>query len=167
MHLALTSPSTSHSEYIVKPQCDNQPLMQFGKKRFPERVALMQYLPLYYLKLDLSEAQQNKIIDLIHLKIPQIWEHEKQRHQLINELRKLSDADIFDEAKAKQSAAKLAALEKDAVFNRAKIDSQIFAILTPEQRKQLLEHKPHLQDDFHKNVSQFHMQLKSETKRII
>jgi Spy/CpxP family protein refolding chaperone len=147
--LALITPLVSHSEH--------QPPMQFGEKQFPERMAPLQGLPTQIFELDLSEMQQDKIFALIHPQIPQIWEREKQRHQLINELRKLSDAEIFDEAKAKQSSEKLAELEKDAVFNRAKIDSQIFAILTPEQRKQLLKHKPHLQDDFHKNVSQSHM----------
>ena len=165
--LALISPSTSHFRSIVKPQYGNQPLRQFSRKRFPERATPMQDLPLYYLDLDLSEAQQDKIIALIHLKIPQIWKMERKRHQLLDELRKLSSDGAFDEAKALQTSDQLAALEEETAFNHAKIDSQICTVLTSEQCKQVLANKPHLPNYFRKSASKYHIQSKPESKGII
>lgn len=165
--LALLSPLAVHAGSIDSPQCGNPPPMTFGKRAFLGGVPLMQGIPFQYLDLYLTDVQQDKIIALVHPQLPVTWKMEKQRQQLLEELNKLANVDKFDESKGNEIAEKLAALEKDAVFNRAKIDSQIFAILTPEQRKQLSEHKPHPQDDFHKRASQSHMQLKSEAKRII
>ncbi len=101
---------------------------------------------------------QDKIFALMYPLMPQMREQGKQHHQLVEELHRLSNAEVFDETKAKQIAEKLASLEKDATFKRAQIDSQIFAILTLEQRKQLSERKPFQSVGFHRSTSQYYVQ---------
>lgn len=124
-----------------------------------------QSLPPHLAGLDLSSAQQDKLFALIYPQEPRMREQEKQQHELMNELHKISNADNFDDAKAKQLAEKLASLEKERAYNHAKYDSQIYSILTTEQRKQLSEQKPHQQDNFHKST--FKLMHKPETKNIL
>lgn len=145
-------PFVSHAEPMDKPHCDHSPAMQFGAGKLHEG------MPPYLAGLDLSDAQQDKVFALMYPLMPQMREHGKQRHQLMNELHKLSSAEVFDKAKAKQISDKLAGLEKDVMFKHAQIDSQIFAILTLEQRKQLLEKKPFQPVAFHRGASQYHTQ---------
>lgn len=60
------------------------------------------------------------------------------------ELKQLSQAPQFDESKAKAVADKLANLEKEGVLNRARTESKVLALLTPEQREQALKNMEEL-----------------------
>jgi periplasmic protein CpxP/Spy len=91
--------------------------------------------------IQLTSEQDDKVFALTHAEVPKMREHMKQRHELKQALITLSQASIFDEAKAKQLADKLANLERDGAFNHAKFDSKVFAILTPEQREQAIKNK--------------------------
>ena len=89
----------------------------------------------------LTSEQEDKVFALTYADLPKTREQMKQRHQLHQELRQLSEAVPFDESKAKQIAEKLANLERDATLSRAKIDSKLFSILTTEQREQVIKNK--------------------------
>ncbi len=165
--LALVSmPFVSHAESMDKPHCERSPVMQFDAEKPHDGMPSMHGLPPHLAGLDLTDAQQDKIFALIYPLMPQMREHGKQRHQLVEELHKLSSAEVFDEVKAKQIAEKLATLEKDATFKRAQIDSQIFVLLTAEQRKQLSERKPHQHEGFSNSKFQSRSNLRPETKHV-
>ncbi|HSH73115.1 MAG TPA: Spy/CpxP family protein refolding chaperone [Methylophilaceae bacterium] len=94
-------------------------------------------IPPYLRGVDLTEAQRDKLFNLMYAQIPTMREQGKLRHKTMQELRAVSNAESFDDAKAQQLAAQLASIEKDMVLARARNDAKVFAILTPEQRKQV------------------------------
>lgn len=165
--LALLSPLAASAGPADAPQCGNPPPVPFGKRAFPEGIPPMQGIPFQYLDLGLTDAQQDKIIALVHPQLPAIWKMEKQRRKLLEELHKLASVEKFDESKANEIAEKLANTEKKSAYNHAKTDSQIFAMLTPQQRKILLLHKPHPEAGFHKRSSKKPVPVKSEFLRVI
>lgn len=109
------------------------------KHRPPFEEDMSMGLPPHLKDLALSDAQQDKIFSLTYPLMPQMRDQMKQRHQFLGELLKLGNTESFDEAKAKQIVDKLVSIEKDAMLNRARIDSKIFSILTSEQRSKLSE----------------------------
>jgi periplasmic protein CpxP/Spy len=98
-------------------------------------------VPPYLMGLDLTEAQQDKVFAIMHAEAPNRYEGQKQHRKLIEELRSLSQADSFDQAKANQISDQLAKLEKDKALNMATSQAKVFALLTPEQRKKAREFK--------------------------
>lgn len=91
--------------------------------------------------ITLTSEQEDKIFALNHAEAPKAREQMKQRHALHQELREVSQAAQFDEAKAKTIADKLANLEKEGALNRARAESKVLAVLTPEQREQAIKNK--------------------------
>jgi periplasmic protein CpxP/Spy len=89
----------------------------------------------------LTNEQDDKIFALTHAEAPKMRDHFKQRHQVKQELMQLSHAPTFDEGKANQLADKLASLTREGAINHARLDSKVFALLTPEQREQALKNK--------------------------
>jgi Spy/CpxP family protein refolding chaperone len=147
---ALALPLTSNAEPMNKPHCNTLLPMPFEGEESPDGIPAMQGLLPHLAELNLSETQQDKILLLLRAQTPQIQVHyEEQRFKLINEMRKLSSAESFDEVKVKLVADMLASLEKEIIFNHARIGNQIFMILTPEQRKQLLEKESPKLGNFH------------------
>lgn len=98
-------------------------------------------IPPHLAGLNLSQDQQDKVFAIFYPQMPKMRDLRKQEMQLKDELRTISQSDRFDENKARQIADKLAALEKEQALNRAKIEQQVFSVLTPEQRKTLQERK--------------------------
>ena len=98
-------------------------------------------LPPHLRSLDLTEAQQDKVFAIMHAQAPNMYEDHKQHRKLTEELRALSQADSFDQAKADQISNQLGKLEKDKALNIATNQAKIFALLTPEQRKKMREFK--------------------------
>jgi periplasmic protein CpxP/Spy len=98
-------------------------------------------VPPYLMGLDLTEAQQDKVFAIMHAEAPSKYEGQKQHRKLIEELRTLSQADSFDQAKANLISDQLAKLEKDKALNMATSEAKVFALLTPEQRKKAREFK--------------------------
>ena len=91
--------------------------------------------------LDLSEAQQDKVFAIMHAQAPQMREHGKALHKARTELRDLALSDKFDDARARALADTAARAQSEMALLRARTVQQIFALLTPEQRKQALELK--------------------------
>ena len=91
-------------------------------------------IPPYLRGVDLTEAQRDKLFNLMYAQMPTMREQGKLRHKTMQELRALSSAESFDDTKAQQLATQLASIEKDMVLARARNDAKVFAILTPEQR---------------------------------
>ncbi|MDI1308004.1 MAG: Spy/CpxP family protein refolding chaperone [Methylotenera sp.] len=91
--------------------------------------------------LDLTSAQKDQLFNLNHAQIPVTRDQHKQHQQLMKELRETAQAEKFDDAKIQQLSDKAAKLEKEKVLAWARHDSQVFALLTPEQRKKAREFK--------------------------
>lgn len=89
--------------------------------------------------LNLSEAQKDQVFKLRHAQMPAVREQMKIVHANRIELRKLSLAPSFDAAKARQLAGAEAQARATLAVMRAETQQKIFALLTPEQRQQVLK----------------------------
>jgi Spy/CpxP family protein refolding chaperone len=96
-------------------------------------------LPLHRLKL--TEAQQDKLFAIMHAQAPQRREHEKAIRKAHEALRDLARADKFDEAKAGALSRDLGQAVAAEALLRARTEAQTLAVLTPEQREQLRQHR--------------------------
>lgn len=98
-------------------------------------------LPRHLNRLALSEAQRDRIFDIMHAQAPTMRNTAKALHKAQSELRALTAAPDFSEAKAKELADAAAAATGEMALSRARAERQVFEVLTPEQRKQLAELK--------------------------
>lgn len=105
-------------------------------------------MPLLH-QLDLSEAQQDKVFSIMHAQAPLMREQAKIAHKAHTELRELGFADKFDDAKARSLADAEARAHAEMALLRTRTAQQIFALLTPEQRKQALDLKARRTDMNH------------------
>jgi len=108
---------------------------------FPEAMMPGAPLPPFLHGVDLSEAQRDAIFAILHADAPAVWEHMKAERKAQEALHELTFSGKYDEAKAKElvntAADHLAALS----LLRVRSESRIYALLTPEQRKQASEMK--------------------------
>ena len=99
-------------------------------------------LPPHLRSLNLTEGQQDKVFEIIHSQAPLMREKTKALRKAESDLRVLSAAPEYSEAKARSLADATAKVMSEMTMARAKTERQIFEVLTPEQRKQLAELKP-------------------------
>lgn len=92
-------------------------------------------------ELNLSEAQQDKIFDIMHALEPQMRDRARAAHKAQRELHQMSLSDKFDEAEARVLADSASRAEADLALLRARSTQQVLATLTPEQRRQAAELK--------------------------
>lgn len=84
--------------------------------------------------LDLNDAQQAQVKDILDKEQPTaqpLLDQLKQSHQ---QLQQLAQATPFDEGKVRSLATQQAQTMADLIVEHARIESQIFQILTPEQK---------------------------------
>lgn len=91
--------------------------------------------------LKLTEEQQDKIFNLRHTQEPAVRAKFKELRASREELRALTHAPNYDEAKVRAVTDKSAAVMAELARMHARTEYQIYQILTPEQRKQLDERK--------------------------
>ncbi|MCB5187168.1 Spy/CpxP family protein refolding chaperone [Methylobacillus caricis] len=101
-------------------------------------------LPPHFSSVDLTEAQQDKIFDILHAQAPAVRNNFKQQHKLREALVKLGDAADFDQKKARILADQLGKLIADSILNRAGTEASIKALLTPDQLAKLEQAKAHI-----------------------
>lgn len=99
-------------------------------------------LPPYLHRLNLSDAQRDKVFAIVHAQVPTMRDKAKALHKVEDDLRELMAAPDYSEAKARALADTAAQAMAAMTLVRAKVDRQVFEVLTPEQRKQLAERKP-------------------------
>ena len=87
--------------------------------------------------VDLSEAQQDAVFDLVHGEIPAQRKLEKKAAKALDELQRLSAGEHFDAQQARALADRYAQAQAQLAFNQAELDARLRALLTPEQRQQL------------------------------
>ena len=110
--------------------------------------------------LDLTDAQQDNIFKLMYVQIPGLRDQAKQKHVTMDELRKLSNSDGFDDVKAQKLAEKLAAIEKELILSRARNEAKIYSILTPEQRQKLEEKRVDKESSGHDEFVKYRLENK-------
>ena len=85
--------------------------------------------------VDLSEVQQDKIFSIMHKQEPLMREQAKAARKAQDALRALAASDAYEDAKAKALADALARATAEMTLQHARNEQQIYALLTPEQRK--------------------------------
>lgn len=98
-----------------------------------------QGMPPHLMGLKLSESQRDKVFELLHAQAPTLREKAKALHRVEDDLRALAASPEYSEAKARTLADASARAMSEMSLARARMDRQIFELLTPEQRKQLAE----------------------------
>jgi periplasmic protein CpxP/Spy len=91
--------------------------------------------------LDLTEAQQDKLFNIRHAQAPQQRDYAKAIRKAREALRELGGADRFDEAKATAASRDLGQAVAGEALLRARMEAQVLAVLTPEQRARLNERR--------------------------
>jgi len=89
--------------------------------------------------IDLTEEQKTKVDELRKAATPEIHAALKEAFESRRALHELTVSGSFDEAKAREIAQKGADAMARASVLRAKTQSQMLAVLTPEQRKELAD----------------------------
>ncbi len=89
--------------------------------------------------LNLTDEQHDKVFELMQSQMRQQHESMRASRKAQEALRQLTREPGFDAAKAKALADELGQLKAQQLLHRAQTESQLRALLTPEQRKQLDE----------------------------
>lgn len=113
-------------------------------------------MPPFLFGINLTEAQKDQLFAIFYPEIPKIRESMKQHHALQTAMEDLTNNGHFNEAEANKLAEKLANLEKEKWLSRARMDNQVMAILTPEQREQAIKNKEQFVHGPHRMPTGFH-----------
>jgi len=92
--------------------------------------------------MDLSEDQQDKLFEILHAAAPALREQARAAFKARESLRNLSQSSGYSEAAATAIARTAAEAETQLSMLRARIDHDIYSLLTPEQRDKLKLHGP-------------------------
>ena len=97
--------------------------------------------PPYLRDLALSEEQQDKVFAIVHAAAPQLREQEKTARKNRDALRDLGLSPDYDAAKAASLAQIQAAAESKLTLLHARMDHDIYGLLTADQRQRLVEQR--------------------------
>ena len=93
-------------------------------------------LPPYLRGIELSEAQQDKVFAATHAQAPALREQQKIALKAHEQLRALAASSAYDDAKAGALASTAAQAMAKISLLQARLEQQLLAVLTPEQRQQ-------------------------------
>lgn len=99
-------------------------------------------LPPYLRALNLDEAQRDKVFAILHEQAPTMRERLKRLNRAQADLRRLTAGPDYDETKARALAEQIGRAMSEVALLRARTDRLIFDVLSPEQRKHLVEPGP-------------------------
>lgn len=111
------------------------PMQMMGERGMPGG----NHLPPFLHDLKLSDAQRDKIFDLMHAQAPAMREQAKAMRKSQMELRQLGLSDGYSEAKAKALAESNAQAMARMGQLQASTSHQVYLLLTPEQRRRMEE----------------------------
>ena len=94
-------------------------------------------LPPFLHEVALSEAQQDKVFAATHAQAPLLREQQKIAFKAHEQLRALASSNSYDDAKAAALANSAAQAMAKISLQHARLEQQLLAVLTPEQRKQV------------------------------
>lgn len=110
---------------------------KMGKGRFPERMAK---------RLKLSDAQKEQVQAVLKAEKERVAPLCEKLAENRKALWRAAEAETFDEAVVKSLAANQANLQAELIVSRMRVQSQIHAILTPEQRELAKKLRPMKRD---------------------
>jgi periplasmic protein CpxP/Spy len=150
--IALGLPLCAHAQPMADGPGDcGGPMQMHGDRRMPDDrrppdgapgMPGEDRLPPFLHDVQLSDIQRDKIANLMQSQTTDMHEQFKVMHQTQMALHQLSLSDDYSEAKAKTLAeANTASMIRIAQM-QARIDHQIYLLLTPEQRTRLQQRKP-------------------------
>lgn len=84
--------------------------------------------------LDLTEAQQVQVKQIMVTERPNVTPLVQQLAQARHQLRQLEESGAFDEAKVRALAAQQTQTMTELIVAKARIKSEIFNVLTPDQK---------------------------------
>jgi Spy/CpxP family protein refolding chaperone len=103
--------------------------------------------------LDLTDAQQAQVKQIFDNEKPNITPLMQQLKQSHQQMRQLEESGTFDEAKVRSLASQQAQTLTDLIVEKARIKSQIFNVLTPDQKAKAVRfmdrHEQRMQRHFH------------------
>lgn len=139
--LALALPATLHARPMMDgancPSYQSGMNNHFGAEGGMPGMGMMRGLR----ALDLSDTQKDKIFALMHAQGPAMYEGMKTLRGAREELRKLTQAERYDEAAVKALTEKTAKAMADMAQSHARTEHQVYQLLTPEQRKELASYQ--------------------------
>jgi protein CpxP len=91
--------------------------------------------------LHLTEEQQDKVFAIVHAAAPALRDQEKALRKAREALRDLNESPQYDESRVKGLADTAAKADSQLIVLRARTEHEIRALLTPEQLKDLQEHR--------------------------
>ena len=94
-------------------------------------------MPPYLRQLDLSEAQRDRVFEIMHGQAPALREKVKAARNAEESLRQLVLSTEYTEPKARALSDSAARATADLSLARAKAERLIYELLTAEQRSQL------------------------------
>lgn len=109
---------------------------------------LMGAMPPFLHGLKLTDEQRDAIFSITYKQTPAMRDKEKSLHKAHEALHALAKSGKFDEAKAKSLAQDIADNIGVLSLLRARVESDIYALLTPEQRKKIEEARDQDPDGF-------------------
>ncbi|MBL8460074.1 MAG: Spy/CpxP family protein refolding chaperone [Zoogloea sp.] len=128
-----------HSASSMHGRCDGPPPVG-NVAMYPHhemgRPGMMPQLPFLH-RIELSEAQQDKVFELMTANLPAERAKAKLARKSMDDLRKLGAADAFDPVKARELAAAHSQAMADLLVMRAETEAKVRALLTTEQRGKL------------------------------
>jgi Spy/CpxP family protein refolding chaperone len=99
--------------------------------------------PMFLHGVGLDEAQQDKVFAIVHAQEPKMREEGKAARHAHEALRAMATSGQFDDAKAAALAQAGANAMAAMALQQARTDAQIYALLSPEQRRQAAQREAH------------------------
>lgn len=103
-------------------------------------------MPPFLRGLDLTEAQRDQIFEIMHAQAPNVRQKSKVARAAHEALRDLAMSAQYDEGRARALATEEAKATADLTLMRVSSEHQIFALLTPGQRKSVQEQKARFEE---------------------
>jgi Spy/CpxP family protein refolding chaperone len=101
--------------------------------------------------LDLTDAQQAQAKDILAKEKPTVRPLMQQLAQAHQQMRQLEQAGTFDEAKVRALATQQSQTMTELIVQKARIKSELVALLTPEQKNKLAKFEARRQARFQKH----------------
>jgi protein CpxP len=95
--------------------------------------------PPFLAGLKLTDDQQDKVFAIVYAAAPAMREQAKALRKAHEALRDINESPQYDENKVKGLAESAAKADSQLTVLRVRTEHEIYALLTPEQRKQLEE----------------------------
>ena len=114
-----------------------QPLFE-GPSHDAPPLGMEPHLP-FLRGIELNEAQQDKIFELMHRQAPLLRDQAKAARRSEEELHRLASAEPFSAEKSRTLAQTYGKAQAEMALLRAETEAKVRAILSPAQRQQLQE----------------------------